>query len=189
MGPPQVGRHHVRQEGPATRGRGPTWNRRRSRGSAPAGGDCGWTIFRTTCTGDGGTVLAVEETDRPPRPPGSNVEAKRGSCQMDNISHHRRCNFSPSTLDSGGAGGGALTPRSANTHDHTAPSPQVVRNIVHLPSRYHFSNCLACTFLTTLRVACWPFEKGSFTHCSCPSRRTTCTLGVALREGLLEPLQ
>ena len=108
-------------------------NPSRSRGSAPAERDCGWTVFRITCTGDGGTFLAVEKTERPPRPPGYNVEAKRGSFQMDSISHQRRCNFSPSTLDSGGAGGGALTPRCAKTPEHTAPSPEVVRNTVHLP--------------------------------------------------------
>ena len=87
-------------------------NPSRSRGSAPAERDCGWTGCRTTCTEGGGTFPLAEKTERPPpRPPGCNVEAKRGSCQMDSISHQRRCNFSPSTLDSGGAGGGALTPR------------------------------------------------------------------------------
>ena len=82
----------------------------------------------------------VEKPDRPPRTPHYNVEAKWGSCQMESISHHRRCNFSPSTLDSGGAGGGALTPRCAKTPDHTPPSPEVVRNTFHLPSRCALSS-------------------------------------------------
>ena len=160
-------------------------NPSRSRGSAPAERDCGWTVFRTTCTGDGGTFLAVEKTERPPRPPGCNVEAKRGSCQMDSISHHRQCNFSPSTLDSGGAGGGALTPRCAKTPEHTAPSPEVVRNTVHLPTRCARSSLSAVHF----RHNTWnsPSRIGSFQNpWRSPSRRATGTLGVALREGLLE---
>ena len=160
-------------------------NPSRSRGSAPAERDCGWTVFRTTCTGDGGTFLAVEKTERPPRPPGYNVEAKRGSFQMDSISHQRRCNFSPSTLDSGGAGGGALTPRCAKTPEHTAPSPEVVRNTVHLPTRCARSSLSAVHF----RHNPWnnPSRIGSFQNpWRSPSRRATGTLGVALREGLLE---
>ena len=122
---------------------------------------------------------------RPLRPPGYNVEAKRGSCQMDSISHQRLCNFSPSTLDSGGAGGGALTPRCAKTPEHTAPCPEVVRNTVHLPTRCARSSLSAVHF----RHNPWnsPSRIGSFQNpWRSPSRRATGTLGVALREGLLE---
>ena len=162
----------MRQEGPAKGGPTPMCNPSRSRGSAPAERDCGWTVFRTTCTGDGGTVLAVEKTERPPHPPGCNVEAKRGSFQMDSISHHRRCNFSPSTLDSGGAGGGALTPRCAKTPDHTPPSPEVVRNTFHLPSRCALSSLPSVHF----RHNPWsrPSRRGFFEKpCSSPLRRVT----------------
>ena len=112
----------------------------------------------------------VEKPDRPPRTPHYNVEAKWGSCQMGSISHHPRSNFSPSTLDSGGLGGGALTTRCAEASDHRPPSPEVVRNTFHLPSRCALSSLFLCPFVTTLGVVLR--DKGSFR-----------TLGVALREG------
>ena len=102
----------------------------------------------------------VEKTDRPPRTPDYNVEAKWGSCQMESISHHRRCNFSPSTLDSGGAGGGALTPRCAKTPEHRPPSPEVVRNTFHLPSRCALSSLAAVHFRHNPSSS--PSRKGSF---------------------------
>ena len=112
------------------------------------------------------------ETGPPPRTPHYNVEAKWGSCQMESISHHRRCNFSPSTLDSGWAGGGALTPRCAKTPDHTPPSPEVVRNTFHLPSRCALSSLPSVHF----RHNPWsrPSRRGFFEKpCSSPLRRVT----------------
>ena len=82
----------------------------------------------------------VEKTERPPRTSDLNVEAKWGSFQMENISHHRRRKFSRSTLESGGAGGEDLTPRFSTTPEHTPPSPEVVRNILHLPTRCGLSS-------------------------------------------------
>ena len=54
---------------------------------------------------------------------------------MDNISHQRVSKFSTSTLKSGGAGGGTLTTVPSGPPGPASPSPEVVRNIVHLPSR------------------------------------------------------
>ena len=96
-------------------------NPSRSRGSAPAERDCGWTIFRTTCTGDGGTFLAVEKRNAPPAPPGAMLD-RAGGARDTGVSARAKMSvyfarptacFHRPTLGAGGAGGRSSRKRKA----------------------------------------------------------------------------